>query len=131
MEGLYDITLGSDVIGQARVTQQGLYYLFDCRCRLTGEVLYRLVVRCGDRKEDLGICIPRGGQFGLETKLPVKRFGRGAPKFSVVPRHETVSGQFIPIRPEAPFAYLSRLEEAFLAVQNGQIGVILPQEKDS
>lgn len=128
MEGLYDIRLGNDRIGQAKVTKQGLYYFFDCRCDLTGRVLYKLVVVCGDQTEDLGICIPRGSQFGLETKLPVKRFGSAEPVFRVMPRHETVSGRFIPLHPEEPFGYLSRLEKAYLAVKNGQVGVVLPNE---
>jgi hypothetical protein len=122
----YDIYMGKNVVGTALVEKQGLYYRFDCRCRLSGDVLCRVMAECDGHHESLGILVPRGSAFGLTTKLPVKRFGKGKLKFRVIPKHPSGLGTFIAVYPEEPFAYLSRLKNAFLEVRAGQVGVIIP-----
>lgn len=125
MDGKYDILLGGESIGQAVVERQGLYYRFACRCRLTGGVIYRITVACGDRRENLGVPVPEGDAFVLTARLPVSRLGNGEPTFRAVPRHGDLEGKFIPLSLEAPFAYLSRLETAFLETRGGQLGVVV------
>ena len=125
MEGNYDIFYGGQAVGLAQVWREGLYYRFCCRCKLTGEIVYRLTVTVGDREENLGIPIPEAGEFCLNVSIAAKRFEEGSPTFRVLPKHEPVSGQFIPICPEEPFAYLSRLKNAHLEVKNDQIGIVL------
>jgi hypothetical protein len=121
----YDIFLGRDVIGQANVVRQGLYYQFSCRCKLTSDVMYRLSVSCGGHHENLGVLVPMGDTFGLDTKLAVKRLGEGTLRFQVLPKHQKVAGQFIAVRPEEPFTYITRLQEAFLEIRDGQVGLRL------
>lgn len=122
MEGNYEVTFGQQTVGKVQVLRQGLYYRFICRCRLTGDVVLRLAVLCGDRQENLGVVVPMGDGFGLDKKVPVKHLGEGEMKFYLVPRHDRVLGKFVPIYPEEPFRYIARLKDAFLAKQNGQIG---------
>ena len=123
MEGIYDVLLGGKKAGQAQIRKQGLYYYFDCVCRLSGEVVYKLTVSCGDSTESLGVFVPEDGQFKIKTRLAVKKLGEGTPVFRAVPRHDPVGEDFIPICPEEPFAYLARLENAYLARKNGTIGI--------
>lgn len=85
--------------------------------------MVRLILTCGNVRENLGILIPEGECFHLETQIPGKRIGMGEMSFSLEPKQERVSGTFIPICPEEPFAYLSRLKEAFLENREGQIGI--------
>lgn len=125
MEGVYDVSFGNQSVGKVIVQRQGLYYRFSCRCRLTGGVVCRLRVICGDRQENLGILVPVDGGFGLDTKLPVKRLGEKALAFLLVPKLERSVGTFVPVYPEEPFAYISRLKEAYLARKDGQMGIIL------
>ena len=127
MDGCYDILLGNEPIGKVRVERQGLYYRFFCRCKLSGTVIYRLTVSCNGHHENLGIPVPEGDWFTLNAKLPVKRLGKGAPSFLALPKHRSGSGQFVPVYPEEPFAYLHRLQEAFMQVREGQAGVVLPE----
>ena len=82
MVGTYEIRLGSSSVGCVTVERQGLYYRFHCQCNLKG--MYRLVVSCGGKQEDLGTLIPSGGVFGLEKRIPVKRLGEGTPEFELV-----------------------------------------------
>lgn len=120
---MYDIYMGSASVGTAKVTREGLYYLFFCRCRLSGEVVCRVTVKCGDRTADLGILVPENGAFQLKTRVPVKQLGEGKLEFLVTPRHQKPDSMFVPVMAEAPFAYLSRLTDAYLAKKDGRLGV--------
>ena len=82
---------------------------------------------CGGKQENLGVCIPLGSFFGLEKKIPCKRLDRGIPEFFLTPRDPGTQGKFVPVYPEEPFAYMSRLKGAFLEIRDGQMGVVLQE----
>ena len=124
---MYEVYLGDKRVGTVEVARQGLYYRFRCRCSLSGEVICKLVVTCGGREENLGVLVPEGDGFGLETRLPVKRLGDGEMKFRVVPRHTGVTGNFVPLAPEEPFAYITRLKDAYLEKRDGQVGIVFAE----
>lgn len=128
MEGNYGVYLGEKLCGKVQVLRQGLYYRFICRCQLSGDVVCRLKVCCGGDEENLGVLIPMDGGFGLNTQVPVKRFSGKPVRFRIAARQEESSGTFVPIYPEEPFAYIERLKDAFLRIQNGQVGVLLTGE---
>lgn len=130
METEFDILQGMQVIGKAKVTRQGLYYHFRCKCSLSGDVLYKLIVSCGNASESLGVCVPVDGAFGLETRLPVKRLGEGEMRFRAVQKHRELTGMFVPIVPEEPFLYIDKLCRAYYTVREGKRGVMLPNEYD-
>lgn len=123
----YEVLFGKDRAGKVQVTREGLYYRFLCRCRLSGDVVCRLAVRCGQREENLGVVVPVGDGFGLDKRIPAKNLGEGEMTFFLMPKGERLQGKFVPICPEEPFAYIARLKEAFLARQNGQVGVLLKE----
>jgi len=82
-------------------------------------------------RENLGIPVPVNGGFELDTKVPVKRLMDDEPEFHLVPKHEKTAGQFIPIYPEEPFGYISRLKEAYLTRKDGQLGIIVKQNRSA
>lgn len=125
MVGSYDIFLGKEIVGQAQVQRQGLYYHFTCKCDISGDVIYRVSVSCNDHHENLGILIPMDGAFGLSTKLAVRRLGEGIFRFRALPKHQKCERVFVPVYPDEPFAYINRLQNAYLEVRDGQIGVLL------
>lgn len=125
MVGTYDICLGIEPVGEAVVEKVGLYYRFSCRCRLRGATMQRIMVACGEKKVDLGICVPMGEQFGVDKKVPCKQLGEGKPEFFLTPRPQTHGGKFVPVYPEEPFAYMSKLKDAFLEIRNGQMGIVV------
>ncbi len=128
MDGTYDVFLGRESIGTVQVERQGLYYRFFCRCKLSGSVLCRVTVSCEGHHENLGILIPMGDSFGLTSKIAVKKLGKGIPNFQAIPKHRKEEGTvFVPVYPEEPFAYITRLQNAFMEVREGQIGVVIPQ----
>lgn len=125
LEEFYLVYLGKEAAGKVQVLREGLYYRFVCRCSLTGDVVCRLVVRCGETQENLGVVVPLEQGFGLDKRIPAKRLGEGKMSFFLMPKHDAVSGRFVPIYPEEPFAYIARLKDAFLARQNGQVGIVM------
>lgn len=125
MEGDHSVYFAGRPCGKVQVLRQGLYYRFFCRCKLSGDILCRLRLCCGDTTEDLGILVPVEDGFGLERSVPVKRIGEGVPKFRLVTDRETEEGRFVPIRPEEPFAYLSRLKTSYLVRRDGDVGILV------
>ena len=125
LEGNYEVFFGRNAVGKVQVIRQGLYYRFICRCKLPEEGIYRLCVLCGKTQTNLGVVVPEGTGFGLDKVIPVKRLEKGKPEFFLAPRHEPVSGMFVPISPEEPFYYIAKLKDSFLEYQNGKLGVVL------
>ena len=130
MEGTYAVTVSGQQTGKVSVQRQGLYYLFSCRCRLAGDIIYRLVVTCGTVRESLGILVPQEGSFVLNTKLPAKKLGEGELSFRLIPKREELRKTFVPISPEEPFAYIARLKQSFLVIQNGQAGICIDKTQE-
>lgn len=128
MDGNYDIFRGGEKIGKAQVKREGLYYRFRCVCSLTGDVIYRLTVTCGERTENLGILIPDGDVFRLEKKLSAGRFPTGEPIIQAVPGNPDRAGFFAPVKPDEPFRYLAGLQSARLARRGDEVGVLLEDQ---
>ena len=129
MEGKYAVTFGQTEVGIVQMKREGLYWRFWCRCQLSGDVVCRLVVQCGNSRESLGVVVPEGDGFRLDTRLPVKKLEPGEPRFTLVPRHETGEGHFVPLHPEEPFAYIARLKDAYFVRRYGQAGMMIPDVK--
>ena len=116
MAETYDITHEGAPVGTARMEKQGLYYVFSCRCRLPEEGLYRIHAINGDGREDLGICIPVDGVFGMDKKVPQKRIGEGILTFELVPK-DWQPQEIVP-EPEP----IPQVEETVQPVQAEEIG---------
>ena len=119
--------LGDKTVGLVKLRREGLYWRIRCRCQLSGDMLCRVLVRCGKREESLGILVPEGSDFVLDTRIPVKKIGEGPLSFSAVPKHGPVEGRFVPLSPEEPFRYISKLKDAYLEKRNGKIGVVIKE----
>jgi hypothetical protein len=127
MEGTYDVMLGSDKRGTVTVTAQGLYWLIRCRCRLYSDVMQELVAQAGQKQVRLGLLVPEGGSYCLQTRI-VKKELPFFDEFFLRPRHRSQEA-FYPIKPEEPFGYLHRLEDAYLARRGDEIGLVLRKKK--
>ena len=127
----YEVTLAGKPMGRAQAEKQGLYYHVVCRCRLSGDVMYRLECSAGEKKTNLGILVPMDAGFGLDTRFPVSRVGEGELRFVLLPRHDEMKKRtFVPIRPEEPFRYMEQLKDAFLETREGQKGAVLPLNQE-
>ena len=126
MTECYDVFLGNLAVGKVYADRQGLYCRFRCRCHVAGGSICSLAVLCANEEIHLGILVPAGDAFVLETRIPVKRLPEGEFRFVLLPRHRELEGKFIPLSPQEPFAYLSRLKDAYLEKRDGSIGIVIP-----
>ena len=126
---MYQIYLGNEVIGTAEAEKQGLTYCIRCRCRISGEVPYKVVARCDGKEVDLGLLVPENGAFQLKSRVAVKQLAAGEISFHAVPRHVTPDGMFVPVSADEPFMYLSRLQNAFMTRSEGRQGVVLTDHR--
>lgn len=127
MVGTFEVRQGDKSVGCVSVEKQGLYYQIICQCRLEEKEIHRLVVTCGGRTENLGICVPMGEGFGIRTQIPCKRLGQGTPEFQLLAKQERPQGKFVAVYPEEPFSYMAKLKGAFLARQADQLGIVIPE----
>ena len=130
MEQSYSVSCKGTHAGKVVVQRSGLYYHFSCRCHLPDQIIYRLVVTVGKMCVNLGIPVPMDGSFVLNTKQPVKTIGEGEMSFALVTKKEDCSVTFVPIVPEEPFSYISRLKDSFLELQDGQPGITIKETQE-
>ena len=128
MVGCYPVTCGCDTVGKLTIEKSGLYYRFICRCRPGSDTVYRLVAQYETSRIPVGVLVPDGLGICLDKKLPAKHFPEERAAFCLVPQHPEFQGLFVPLSPEEPFAYLSRLKDAFLTQQNGVTGIYIPNK---
>ena len=126
MEGNYPVYLGEQAVGQVQVSKEGLYYHIRCKCRFSREGLYRMVLT-GEQTVSMGILVPMGDGFGMDTRIPVKRIGEGKTLFQVIESHAISNEPFLPIKEDEPFTYIARLKDAYMTYQNGQTGIVLKE----
>ena len=48
----------------------------------------------------------------------------------MLPKYPDLCGKFVPVYPDEPFAYMSKLKDAYLEVREGQPGVVITEQKE-
>lgn len=70
---------------------------------------------------DLGLCVPMGNAFGMETSVPINRIGWEKLEFIAIPK-DNKEEQIMRVLPEEPFAGIKLLKRAYL-IRRGTIGI--------
>ena len=129
MEGNYPLSFGGRTVGKVQVLRDGLYWRFHCRCKLSEGMIHKVMVSDGEKEVHLGILVPEGSGFQLDTRLPRKRLSGMKWQFQAMPTRPASTEYCVPIRSEEPFAYLERLKNAYLEKRDGQVVAILGRER--
>ena len=111
----YAVMRGKKRVGSAQVEQQHLYLHISVRC----EEPMRVSVTGERGNRDLGLCVPMGNSFGLETRIPSKYLGNE----DLIFRTTEPTDSFYPVHPDEPFSCLEKLRGAILTHKDGQIGI--------
>ena len=125
MQREYPILLNGENIGTAYILAQGLYYEVRCICKAQEGVL-RIEADCGDRRERIGVCIPKDGKMVIGTRIPQKRL-QGLVGFSVP---QGMQKLWIPLKCGEPFPHVYKITDARFTYRNGVPGLVLPDTKD-
>ncbi|MBQ9930115.1 MAG: hypothetical protein IJO72_04990 [Oscillospiraceae bacterium] len=128
MEGLYEITYGGQTAGTAKVSAEGLYYRFDCQCRLDRKALVKICVACGEAAVILGTPVPEGHTFRLLKRLPIKRFSGETMRFYIEGNAAEKSGIFVTVSENEPFAHLKDLKNAVFSIRDGVSGIVINKQ---
>ena len=118
--------LRDERVGNATVLRQGLYCRVRCQCRFRREGFYRLHMVQGTQQRDLGILIPDGDSFVVDTSIKAMALQDQHLSFRIVqPGKERV---FIPIVEGEDFLHLDKLRKASFENRNGVCGVMIPAD---
>lgn len=114
--GTYEVYLDTKRVGSVVLTQRGLYYVVHCLVQISEKKMIHLVAYGEDWTEDLGLMAPCHSGFELKRELPMKRLGKGVPRFVLQERSEQAA-RGIEIQSELPFPELWRLEDSYLEIR--------------
>ena len=120
MQKEYPITADGKTVGTAYISPQGLYYEVRCICKMQRSVLH-IEADCGNRMENIGICVPMDGKMVISTRIPQKKLN-GCIGFTVRTQTREI---WIPLNSGAPIPHLHRITEARFAVRAGIPGLLI------
>lgn len=115
----YSVLLVGKKIGTADVEKRGLYYKIRCVCYLDGREPVHIIVSA-EREVDLGLCVPNGKHYELNTSIPVKQVGEGELTFQAASKCRPLE-MAVPVTADEPFQYIMRLKDAYCVRRKNQI----------
>ena len=122
---MFNIYMGSKVVGTAQVDRKGLYCQFRCTCKPPDDGIYRIWVSDGLSNIDLGICVPDGAVYTLIKRVPAKLLSGENFTFTLQPKDSKNGG--LTSGEKEPFQQLEMLEMAKLSEENGQQIIVIEQ----
>ena len=115
MVGEYPIFFAGEEKGIAVVTRQGMFWYIRCSCQCCEELGCSVIVSwTEDQCVDLGRCFREEDRWCLSTRIRRNAVPEGKPVFRMMIKNAKSAERLVPIQPEEPFAYLSRLKNAYL-----------------
>lgn len=130
MNGEYPIIHGQNIVGKAKVTEEGLYLRIWAEILCGQKQIVRLQLLGGEEPLNLGVPVPEGEGMVLNTRISKKRVTTQNPQFCIQGKQEREE-EYYPIRPGEPFSALFRLTEGYLSVRNGEYGLAVDQSASS
>lgn len=116
------ILYGDAVVGEGSVTETGLYYQIQCKCRFADSKVRRIILSCENGAFDIGICVPENGYFISRKRIPKKAIDLIQPRLFA---EQNSKGVLISVDNNNPFPFLEQLEHVRLVI-NGDVTYIQP-----
>ena len=120
----YDIVHCGRIAGSAEIHTQGLYCCIRCILNLADESIKRVILQNGNKRVQLGVCIPHEGGFVLTKKIPAKQLDLSDDiTFFVSTASEEFEKREYAVCSKEPFSRLKDLKSAHFKWRDG-IGYI-------
>jgi len=121
----FEIAMDGKVVGKATVERQGLYCRFSCRCVFPDKGIHTIWVCWDGGSRKLGVCVPNGRDYCLNTSVPLKYIPDKRLTFAV-DYTEKKQDDFYAVDAERPFDPIDKLSRAQFDVRDGKPGLIIP-----
>ena len=108
MEKSYSVTMGTQIVGTATVRRQGLYSRIVCHCCFDKPRFYHLEMECNGQSRRLGVLIPSGNRYLLETTIPAKYINEDNIRFYIPVLAATEQRQFLSIEQGKLFSGITK-----------------------
>ncbi len=118
----YPILWKTQQVGEARVWQEGLYCRIECICSGAWKEMPRVQLVCGEKRVDLGICIPTAQGPSIHTRIAAKKIGEESLQFYIQLREPE------PVIPLYPVTYLKHLPNVRLTKSAESMGLLLTDQ---
>lgn len=125
MEFCYEVIRGNTVVGEIRLMEQGLYCKMKCNCTFHLPGIYRLHLECLGIDRNLGVLIPDGNRYSLETAIPTKYIDYDHPTFYISGMDQTSEDKIVSVDSDMPFSYIRNLEKARFVYRNGKAKIYI------
>ena len=122
--GNYPVTQNECVVGAVETEAEGMYIRIRAQCTPPDRRVYRLVLLCGSQRIDLGVCVPEGNRFVVNTRIQKRMLDESALQFILETNQENEQ-QFIPVDWDKPFVYLDSLHLASFTIKDEVPGIII------
>lgn len=117
-----DIIYQRQVVGTAKMKQEGMFLIVQCRCTISPNVPHKIAVHSQKTLLDLGLCVKEPQGCGLLTRVCVSKFPKEPVQFCLEEVHQE---QFVPVRPDIPLPSAEILKDGRFAVKNGIAGIVI------
>lgn len=114
-----DIYLDGNVVGIAKISEEGLYYSVECTCDLPRNTIFKVYAVTSCETLNIGVCTPCGEKLRTVRKIPVTRWGNVVPQFYVLPKDEC-DRELIELLPNSPVTCVENLRQCRLIWENGK-----------
>ena len=114
-----NIYLDGNVVGIAKISEEGLYYRIECTCDLPQNTIFKVYAVTSCETLNIGVCTPCGEKLRTVRKIPVSRWGTAAPQFYVVPKDKSAC-EIIKLLPNEPVECVEDLRNCTLMWENGK-----------
>lgn len=90
----YPIYYCDQVVGNAQMDKQGLFYVIRCKCNLPQDRLYKVLITSKDDTFDLGICTRSDKGIGLVTRISANTLKSTELRFTVEPEQHEIKKMY-------------------------------------
>ena len=122
----YIVYDGQLPVGEVKIEKDKLYYRVCCKCRLPKDKIYRLIVCSGNSHYNLGVCVPKGDNFEVKTKIPVSRLSESELRFYTEVNCNSYEKVTCQVLENEPFEQIDMLRRSFFA-KEGEKSIIVQQ----
>ena len=122
---MYPVLLHDKDVGMVKIEREGMFYKVLYQCSFPDHQIYRMMLAYDDTLIDLGVCVPSKNIYHSAGRLPCKNIDTEKLSFYLTTGKVKANG--IPVETGKPFAYLDKLDNAYLVTDHETTRIVIDQ----